>query len=74
MTTNMNPLKITWRDKLRNWIGMFFYKRLGVKAGPFMFHSRGEWWFIDHIGNIWIIRYTGRVENCPLQITLFHKI
>lgn len=53
---------------------MFLYKRIGVKAGPFMFHSRGEWWFVDHVGNIWIIRYTANTEYCPLQISLFHKI
>ena len=70
----MKLLKITLHDRIRNWIGMFWYRRLGVKAGPFMFYSRGEWWFVDHIGNIYIIRYTGDTYGCPLQINLFHKV
>jgi len=67
-------LKITFRNRIRNWIGMFFYRRIGVKAGPFMFYSMGEWMFIDHIGNIWKIKYIGYFDGCPLQITLFHRV
>jgi hypothetical protein len=66
--------KPSFRERINNWIGMFLYRRIGVKAGPFMFHSRGEWWFIDHYGSIWIIRYTGSFPTCPLQITLFHRV
>ena len=66
--------KPTIRERINNWVGMWIYRRMGVKAGPFMFHSRGEWWFIDHYGAIWIIRYVPyRYGDCPLQITLFHK-
>lgn len=66
--------KITWKDRINNRIGMFLYKRIGIKCGPFMFYSRGQWWFIDHIGNIWIINYTGDYNGCPLIITLHHKV
>lgn len=65
--------KPTIHERINGWIGMFIYRRMGVKSGPFMFYSRGEWWFIDHTGSVWIIRYTGRYDGCPLQISLFHK-
>lgn len=62
------------RERINNWIGMWLYKRMGVKAGPFMFYSRGEWWFVDHYGAVWIIRHAPYTYgSCPLQIILFHK-
>ena len=64
----------TFRERINGWIGMFLYRRMGVKAGPFMFHSRGEWWFIDHWGCVWIIKYyPSGPGSCPLQINLFHR-
>lgn len=69
-------LKATMKDKINNWIAMFLYRRVGIKCGPFMFYSRGEWWFVDHVGNIYNIRYSPNTayDNIPLVITLYQKV
>jgi hypothetical protein len=71
-----NLKKPTLRERINNWIGMFLYRRIGVKAGPFMFHSRGQWWFVDHIGNVYILDYNaeGAYRHLPITITLFHSV
>ncbi len=67
-----NKLKMTLRDRVNDWIGMWLYKRVGIRSGPFMFYSRGEWWFVDHIGNIYVLKYNaeGAYRHLPIIIEL----
>lgn len=73
MSRSPQPIKpLTWRERLHNRISYWLFRQFQVKQGPMMFHIRGEWWFVDHYGNIWIIRYKAQYDY-PFDIVLFHR-
>lgn len=70
---HLKPIKpLTWRERLHSKISYWLFRQFQVKQGPMMFHIRGEWWFVDHYGNIWIIRYSAHYDY-PFDIVLFHR-
>jgi len=66
-------LKVSRLDKIKDWFAIRILKATRVKYGPIMSEIRGEWYFIDHIGCIWKITYTGDIRNVPFQMQLLYR-
>jgi hypothetical protein len=69
----VKPLKLTWKDRVRSWIGVKLFKIIGIKSGPAMISARGEWYYIDFDGTIYRIRPTGTYDGSPLIIEVIRK-
>ena len=69
----MEPLRLTWRDRLRSWATRKVFRVMGIRSGPYMIYGRGCWYYIDFKGDIYQLTPSGDYEWCPLNITLLHR-
>lgn len=66
------PLRLSWRDRLRSRIGMLLFWIIGIRSGPAMIGVRGEWLYIDFTGRIYRLS-PSYLEGSPLVIEVLSE-
>jgi hypothetical protein len=65
-------IRLTWRDRLRSWLGVKLFRLIGIRSGPAMVQIRGQWLFIHFNGDIYLLT-PNYLHGAPLTITTLSR-